>query len=86
MRFRAPWYFWPSWLVEMIAGLLLASVVQLLPPLSWQVTAAFFLSWFYETIIDQNAGKPWHSPLTDFSQRAAGIALGLLLWRLWRLA
>lgn len=65
------WYRWPSWLTEFLAGLLVASLVQVIPfaqggwrarvvgisLLFWQIVAALFLSWFYETFLDANAGQ-----------------------------
>jgi len=76
------WWSWPSWLVELIAGLVLASLVQVVPSIFWQLAAALFLSWVYETFLDPNAGVAGHNPGLDMYQRAAGIVLGVALWGL----
>lgn len=74
------WYRWPSWPTEILSGIVVAALVQVLPFLSWKIVVALWLSWVYETFLDPNAGQPGHKPLTDYTQRAVGIALGLWLW------
>lgn len=79
------WYRWPSWLTELVAGLLLATVVQLARALVgaglvWQFLGALAGSLFYETFLDENAGKLGHNPLRDVAQRTVGIVAGLALW------
>ena len=69
------WYGWPSWLVELLSGLLVASVVQFVVGVSWQAVAALAASLTYEGALDKN-GWSWK----DVGQRAVGIAVGLALW------
>jgi hypothetical protein len=76
------WYRWPSIFTELLAGVLLASVVQVLPFFAWRLIVALWLSWVYETFIDARAGELGHNAFRDQVQRAGGILLGLLLWGL----
>lgn len=74
------WYKWPSVVVELIAGVLLALFVQVVPWWFWRIVAALALSLVYEAFIDPNAGELYHDPYNDMAERAVGILLGLLLW------
>lgn len=79
------WYRWPSWVTEIAAGLLLATVVQLSRAfvgagVLWQFAGAMAGSLFYETFLDENRNQFGHNPLRDVAQRTVGIVLGLALW------
>ncbi len=81
------WYRWPSWLTEFVAGLLLATFVQVVRfvgwGIGWRFALAVLLSWVYEMFLDQNRHELGHDAVKDTTQRAVGIIVGLLLW--WRL-
>lgn len=76
------WYKWPSWVVELAAGVALVTAAQVSQTLWVQAYIATSLSWIYETSFDVNLGKPYHKPWKDLGQRQVGIVLGLLLWNL----
>lgn len=78
------WYRWPSWLVELLAGLLVATLVQPIAPFLLRGLVALAMSVYYEVFLDPNAGKSWHHPWKDLAQRAVGIKLGLVAWWLIR--
>ena len=73
---------YPSWAIEAVAGLILASVAQISG--SWYIQAyiATSLSWIYETSFDANLGQPYHKPWNDLAERQVGVVLGLLAWNL----
>lgn len=72
------WEKWPSWIVELLSGLLVATLSQLGPdPIYWQFLIATGLSAFYERYLDQN-GWSW----SDLREREVGIIAGLVLWAL----
>jgi len=79
------WYRWPSWLTEFVAGLLLATLVQVVRfvgwGIGWRLALAVLLSWVYEIFLDQNRHELGHDAWKDTTQRAVGIVAGLLLWR-----
>jgi len=73
------YYSWPSWLVELGSGLVVASVVQPIPFLLLRIISAVLISVTYESVFDQN-GWSW----VDIGQRAAGMLTAFLLWGLIR--
>ena len=82
------WEVWAQWLterlggfaLEVLSGLLLASVVQfLVEGLFVQYLVASLASGIYEGFLDPN-GWSW----TDVGQRTIGILLGLGAWVLLR--
>lgn len=82
------WEVWAAWLterlgglaLELLSGILLASVVQfLVDGLGGQAAVCAVASALYEGLLDPN-GWSW----VDVGQRAIGILLGLGAWALLR--
>lgn len=76
------WWSWPSWLVELLSGLLVIAVLAGLEALPWWLRVsllALTASLVYERYVDRN-GFQWR----DVGQRAVGLAVGLLLWAFLR--
>ena len=82
------WEVWAQWLterlggfaLELLSGLLLASVVQfLIDGVFAQYLVCTLASFLYEGVIDPN-GWSW----VDLGQRTVGIIAGLLAWSLLR--
>lgn len=68
------WYGWNSWLVELLAGVLLSSILLLfVGDVRTAALAGLAASGFYELLIDRN-GWSW----VDVGQRACGQALPLV--------
>lgn len=71
------YYSWPSWLTELISGIIAVILIWIAGPESfWRFALSVHLvSVVYELFIDPNG---WS--IDDVVQREAGIATGLFLW------
>lgn len=85
------WYGWkPSWLVELLSGLLVAAVSTLVAAgVAWvigelrgevvwplAVLVGVTMSLVYEVFVDPNRGNPTHDGEKDIAQRAVGMVIG----------
>jgi hypothetical protein len=68
------WYSWPSWIVELISGLVLAAAVAGWDSVLQRVVVGTILSVLYEVFVDPNG---WS--LKDVAQRQVGLLAGAVL-------
>ena len=85
LQSKAPaWFLKNSWANEALVGavgtLLCAWVLGWSPKAA--VVAFNAVSYAYERWLDPSAGKPYHNPLDDIGQRAAGSLLAAWIWSL----
>lgn len=78
------WWTWPSWVVELLGGILLGGAAGALTPWWWaRLVLAALGCGVYERWVDPNRGKPTHEPVDDILERLPGIALAFAAWAAW---
>lgn len=86
------WYSWPSWVTELLGGMVLSLALcflllllhmSLAAQLGLAALGGVLLSVVYERFLDPNDTVA-HRPAVDIGQRACGQVLGLLVWALIR--
>ena len=76
------WWNWPSWLVELVAGVVVTAgvaacvaAVSHWPTFLVRLAAVTAISLLYELFVDSNG---WS--LTDVLQREIGLGVAVMLW------